>query len=157
MTTFLQFIHGIPDDGFHRWYASVMLNRLMFIYFVQRKGFMDGDAHYLRARLAQAEQNNGNYYRDFLRVLFFQGFAVREGARSAAVNRLLGRVPYLDGGLFAVHPVEERYGDAIEIENAAFARLFDFFEDYNWHLYERQLRNDNEINPVVLGYIFEKY
>ncbi|MFN3982119.1 MAG: Eco57I restriction-modification methylase domain-containing protein, partial [Caldilinea sp.] len=155
--TFLQFIHGIPDDGFHRWYASVMLNRLMFIYFVQRKGFMDGDPHYLRARLAQAEQNNGNYYRDFLRVLFFQGFAVRESARSAAVNRLLGRVPYLDGGLFAVHPVEERYGDAIEIENAAFARLFDFFDDYNWHLDERPLRHDNEINPDVLGYIFEKY
>ena len=32
-----------------------------------------------------------------------------------------------------------------------------FFEDYQWHLDERPLRNDNEINPDVLGYIFEKY
>ncbi|HHY58353.1 MAG TPA: SAM-dependent methyltransferase [Chloroflexi bacterium] len=156
-TTFLAFIHGIPDDGFQRWYASVMLNRLMFIYFVQRKGFMNGDRHYLGTRLAEAERAGRNYYRDFLRVLFFQGFAVRETERSAEINRRLGNVPYLNGGLFAVHAVEEAYGDSIEIENAAFARLFAFFDDYNWHLDERPLRNDNEINPDVLGYIFEKY
>ena len=35
--------------------------------------------------------------------------------------------------------------------------LFNFFEKYQWHLDERPLRNDNEINPDVLGYIFEKY
>jgi hypothetical protein len=155
--TFLTFIHGIPDDGFHRWYASVMLNRLMFIYFVQRKGFMAGDLNYLGMRLTEAEQAGRNYYRDFLRVLFFQGFAVREQQRSAEINQRLGSVPYLNGGLFAMHTVEETYGDSIEIENAAFARLFAFFGDYNWHLDERPLRNDKEINPDVLGYIFEKY
>ena len=37
------------------------------------------------------------------------------------------------------------------------SRLFDFFDDYQWHLDERPLRADNEINPDVLGYIFEKY
>ena len=35
--------------------------------------------------------------------------------------------------------------------------LFDFFDKYQWHLDERPLRIDNEINPDVLGYIFEKY
>ena len=34
---------------------------------------------------------------------------------------------------------------------------FTFFERYQWHLDDRPLRNDNEINPDVLGYIFEKY
>jgi len=94
---------------------------------------------------------------DFLRVLFFQGFAVREDARTLAVQRLLGSVPYLNGGLFAVHPVEEQYGAAIQIPNAAFRQLYAFFDEYNWHLDERPLRDDNEINPDVLGYIFEKY
>ncbi len=153
----LKFITGIPDAELQRWYASVMINRIMFIYFVQRKGFLAGDADYLATRLAAMEQSGGDYYRDFLRVLFFQGFAIREAERTPAVNRLLGKVPYLNGGLFAVHPVEEQYGAAIQIPNAAFRQLYAFFDEYNWHLDERPLRSDNEINPDVLGYIFEKY
>ena len=34
---------------------------------------------------------------------------------------------------------------------------FDYFDRYQWHLDERPLRKDNEINPDVLGYIFEKF
>lgn len=149
---FLAFIEGIPDAGLQQWYASVMLNRLMFIYFVQRKGFLDGDSHYLRNRLARTD---GNFYRDFLCPLFFEGFATKQ--HSPAIRRLLGDVPYLNGGLFMPHQIEEQYGAAIEIANDAFERLFDFFDEYHWHLDDRTLKNDNEINPDVLGYIFEKY
>ncbi len=39
---FLKFIKGIPVDADREWYASLMLNRLMFIYFIQEKGFLDG-------------------------------------------------------------------------------------------------------------------
>ena len=45
----------------------------------------------------------------------------------------------------------------ISIPDAAFERVFDFFDGYRWHLDERPYREDNEINPDVLGYIFEKY
>ena len=38
-TQFLTLIQGIGDDRDRRWYASVLLNRLMFIYFLQRKFF----------------------------------------------------------------------------------------------------------------------
>src|SRR5690606_28287306 len=55
------------------------------------------------------------------------------------------------------HQIEEIYGEALQIENEAFEKLFDFFDEYHWHLDERPLHNDNEINPDVLGYIFEKY
>ena len=155
---FLKFLRGIPDEAAQRWYASVMINRLMFIYFIQKKGFLDGDPNYLRTRLAISQANGTDrYYTGFLRPLFFQGFARREEARSPEINQLLGRVPYLDGGLFQEHPVERTYGAAIQIADAAFARLFDFFDAYHWHLDERPLRADNEINPDVLGYIFEKY
>jgi len=37
---FLKFTKGIPDGKLERWYVSVMLNRLMFIYFIQKKGFL---------------------------------------------------------------------------------------------------------------------
>ena len=37
---------GHEDD--REWYTSLMLNRLMFVYFVQKKGFLDNDPDYLR-------------------------------------------------------------------------------------------------------------
>ena len=45
----------------------------------------------------------------------------------------------------------------LDIPDAAFERLFAFFDEWDWHLDTRPLRNDREINPDVLGYIFEKY
>ena len=65
-------------------------------------------------------------------------------------------MPYLNGGLFDVHELE-RANPEIEIPDEAFERLFDFFDAYQWHLDDRPLRADNEVNPDVLGYIFEKY
>ena len=48
---FLDFISGITEVADKEWYASLMLNRLMFIYFMQRKGFLNGERDYLRDRL----------------------------------------------------------------------------------------------------------
>jgi len=155
---FLKFIDGIPDDELHRWYASVMLNRLMFIYFIQKKGFLDNDDEYLKKKLLQCkEHGKDTFYNKFLCPLFFEGFAKRKNERSAAVNKLLGNIPYLNGGLFLKHQIEELHGKHIEISDKAFEKLFDFLDQYQWHLDERPLRKDNEINPDVLGYIFEKY
>lgn len=155
---FLKFLKGIPDEEMQRWYVSVMLNRLMFIYFIQKKGFLDGNPNYLRDKLAESKKRGRDrFYRDFLCPLFFEGFAKKEGERSAAINKLLGKVPYLNGGLFLRHQIEERHGDTIQIGDGAFEKLFAFFEQYTWHLDERPLKKDDEINPDVLGYIFEKY
>jgi hypothetical protein len=157
---FLKFIDGIPNQGDHEWYASVMLNRLMFVYFVQRKGFLDGDTDYLRNRLKSLkEKNKGDkfysFYRYFLVKLFHQGLGGK--ARKPELEKLIGRVPYLNGGIFDVHQLENDYGDAIQIPDKAFEAIFDYFDRYQWHLDERPLRADNEINPDVLGHIFEKY
>ncbi len=155
---FLNFLEGIPDQEMERWYASVMLNRLMFIYFIQKKHFLNDDTDYLRTKLTGSQVNgNDQYYTDFLCPLFFEGFAKPETERSREIHRLLGKVPYLNGGIFQRHQLEELYGERIQIADVAFEKLFNFFEDYQWHLDERPLRNDNEINPDVLGYIFEKY
>jgi len=155
---FMRFLKGIPDEEMQRWYVSVMLNRLMFIYFIQKKSFLDSDTNYLRNRLRQTqERGKDRFYSGFLCPLFFEGFAKRESERSPATNQLLGKVPYLNGGLFLRHQIEELHGKNIQIADAAFEKLFAFFEQYHWHLDERPLRADNEINPDVLGYIFEKY
>ncbi len=159
---FLNFIAGITEVADREWYASVMLNRLMFVYFIQRKGFLDGDHDYLRNRLARMRAEHGrdrfySFYRYFLLRLFHEGLGGRK--RSVELEKLVGRIPYLNGGLFDIHVLEgpDRYGKTIEIPDAAFERIFDYFDQYQWHLDERPLRADNEINPDVLGYIFEKY
>ena len=159
---FLKFVSGITDRADQEWYASVMLNRLMFVYFIQRKGFLDGDRDYLHNRLSQMRAEYGkdkfySFYRYFLLRLFHEALGGKE--RSEDLERLVGHIPYLNGGLFDVHELEksDRYGTGIQIPDQAFERLFDYFDQYQWHLDERPLRADNEINPDVLGYIFEKY
>jgi hypothetical protein len=161
---FFKFIDGIGEVADREWYASAMLNRLMFVYFIQRKGFLDGDSNYLRNRLDRCQKEQGKdkfytFYRYFLLRLFHEGFGKRRQDRAPDLEKLLGNIPYLNGGLFDVHELEkpERYGKDIQIPDKAFERIFDYFDQYQWHLDERPLRQDNEINPDVLGYIFEKY
>lgn len=155
---FLGFIEGVEDVAGREWYASVMLNRLMFVYFIQKKKFLAGDGNYLRTNLAKSKALGADrFYRDFLRSLFFEGFAKPERERSERAKQQLGEVPYLNGGIFQRHPIEQEHGEKIQIPDKAFERLFRFFEQYQWHLEDRPLRRVNEINPDVLGYIFEKY
>ena len=157
---FLALIRGIRDERQRRWYASVLLNRLMFIYFLQKKppGFLDGgNQNYLRDKLADSKKRGKDqFYSEFLQALFFEGFAKPEEKRSAAAKKLLGKIKYLNGGLFLPHQIEQQ-NPKISIPDRAFENLFDLFERYSWHLDDTPGGKDDEISPDVLGYIFEKY
>lgn len=158
-TSFLAFIKGINEKVNKEWYASLMLNRLMFCYFIQKKGFLDNNKNYLREKLKACQVKKGknkfySFYRDFLLVLFHQG--LNEARQSEEVKTEIGRIPYLNGGLFDEHELEKMYA-SIDIEDSAFERIFDFFDQYEWHLDTRILASGKDINPDVIGYIFEKY
>ena len=158
--TFLGSINNLEKEFDCSWYASVMLNRLMFIYFLQRKGFLAGDRDYLANRLALCQQKFGNdefysFYRYFLLRLFHEGLG-QEHENNPELEALLGKVPYLNGGLFQKHQLEEKYLD-IQIPDLAFEKVFEFLGKWDWCLDDRPLKKGNEINPDVLGYIFEKY
>lgn len=158
---FADFIKGLSSLADKTWYASLMLNRLMFVYFIQKKGFLDGSETYLGDRLAQVQAAAGkgkfhSFYRQFLRRLFHEGLGQAKGERNAELTRLIGDVPYLNGGLFSLHELEET-NPGIDVPDEAFERLFAFFDAWDWHLDDRPLSTGNEINPDVLGYIFEKY
>ncbi|BAU10277.1 hypothetical protein LEP3755_07600 [Leptolyngbya sp. NIES-3755] len=150
---FLSFINGMRSQLDHEWYASLMLNRLMFVYFIQKKGFLNGDTDYLRHRLEECQaQYQGkdqfySFYRYFLLKLFHDGLGSPK--RDNELETLLGRVPYLNGGLFEVHELEKEY-PKLQIPDEAFERIFSFFDEYQWHLDDRPLKNDREINPDVL-------
>jgi hypothetical protein len=155
---FLDLIHGIADERDRRWYASVLLNRLMFIYFLQKKGFIDNnDQDYLQHKL-EAMQRTGRdrFYSGFLKLLFFEGFAKTEDQRSKAARALLGKIKYLNGGLFLPHKIEIENPN-IAIPDKAFENILALFRRYSWNLNDVPGEDDDEINPDVLGYIFEKY
>ena len=158
-TAFLKFIEGIEDKVNKDWYASLMLNRLMFIYFIQKKGFLDNNPNYLSDKLKDVQKRKGkdkffSFYRNFLLVLFHEGLGSPE--RSEKLLKEIGKVPYLNGGLFDVHQIEKDY-KKIEIEDKAFDKIFKFFDEYNWHLDTKITATGKDINPDVIGYIFEKY
>lgn len=158
-TALLGFIKGITANVDKEWYASIMLNRLMFCYFMQKRGFLNQDKHYLRNKLHESKERLGkgrfySFYRSFLLTLFQKGFGTYD--HTLEVVAMIGKIPYLNGGLFDLHEIERQYPD-IDISDEAFEHIFDLFDRYEWHLDTRECASGNEISPDVLGYIFEKY
>ena len=155
---FVELIEGIKDARKRKWYASVLLNRLMFIYFLQEKFFLDnGNKEYLLQKLSESKKRGRDlYYKEFLKTLFFEGFAKPEEERSEKARKLLGHIKYLNGGLFIPHSIEMDY-PKIDVPDRAFENLFELFRRYSWNLNDTPGGQDDEINPDVLGYIFEKY
>lgn len=157
---FESFIDGIPSDDDRRWYASIMLDRLMFCYFIQKKGFLDANKNYLQDKLKQVRAQEGEnefyaFYRDFLCHLFRDGLNTPHHDTNEFLNKF-GRIPYLNGGMFDVHSLETKYND-IQIKDDAFEHLFNFFDQWEWHLDTRMSSSGRDINPDVLGYIFERF
>ena len=163
---FADFISGIDDqipateNRNKQWYTSVMLNRLMFCYFIQKKGFLDGNFDYLQEKLGWVQRERGEnrffktFYRGFLFELFHGG--LNSPKHSDEFENVYGRIPYLNGGMFEEHQLEREYKD-IDISDDAFVGLFKFFDKWRWHLDTRITASGKDINPDVLGYIFEQY
>lgn len=159
--SFKKYIKGISGEKNIDWYASVMLNRLMFCYFVQKKGFLNFDTNYLRNKLEWVKEQQGadkffgTFYKGFLCALFHDGLNDPKHD-TPEFPRKYGRIPYLNGGMFDDHQLEREYKD-IDISDEAFESLFAFFDKWNWHLDTRLTASGKDINPDVLGYIFEQY
>lgn len=163
---FADFITGIDDhlptkdNRQKQWYTSVMLNRLMFCYFIQKKGFLDQDTDYLANKLRWVREEQGadrfyqSFYRGFLLRLFHGG--LNQPTHGDDFEDRYGRIPYLNGGMFDLHQIERQYPD-IDISDQAFESLFHFFDQWQWHLDTRITATGRDINPDVLGYIFEQY
>lgn len=163
LTGFQEFIKGISGQVDQQQYAALMLNRLMFIYFIQSKGFLNRDPRYLQNCLERHQRSAGSdsfyhsFYRHFLMALFHRGLGKPEALRDRKVRELIGSVPYLNGGLFDTHKLEQQYHEDMDIDDKAFENLFKFFDQYRWHLDDSDTASGKDINPDVIGYIFEKY
>lgn len=166
-------ITGIDDEKDKSWYASVMMNRIMFIYFLQKHKVIQGNTNFLLDKFETIKKTDKDYYRDFLLPLFFYGFAKRDEAEQKILfTKEYGPIRYLNGGLFYPHHLEKKYTSEnivvtpvqektlqtfINIDNKSIKEVLEFLNEYTWYLDNRPMQDDKDINPDVLGYIFEKY
>lgn len=161
LLTFLDGVEGRVKDE----YASLLLTRLMFLYFMQSKRFLVGDTGYLRTAFEDKTRRfdgKSDYYSGFLCPLFFEMLSkkpddrcLNDTPRFREAKRVFGDLIYLNGGLFA--PRDFELTDKIGVRDEFFDGLFEFFDSWNWVLDDRPTRDGREINPDVLGYVFEKF
>ncbi|HEX3466503.1 MAG TPA: DNA methyltransferase, partial [Candidatus Elarobacter sp.] len=152
-------VSGLDDDASRERYASLLLDRLMFVFFVQAKGFLDGDPSYMQTKLAASRSEGPDrYFRRYLLPLFSDGLGALRDARSPEVTERIGDVPFLGARLFEPLPVERDHPE-LAVSDAAFAALYAFLGSYRWRLDERQLDDpgtEGEITPAVLGAVLER-
>lgn len=130
--------------------ALVQLTRVLFLYFVQAKGWLDGRPDFLRSALDDGLARRRRLHRDLFRPLFF-GTLNRE-CHSRGRSRAFGRIPFLNGGLFEPHPLEQRW--AADVPDHAWRDAFDqVFERFRFTVHEGV--ETGQIAPDMLGRVFE--
>jgi hypothetical protein len=157
-TDLVQEVAGIPDDrgDAKQRYVQVVLDRMIFLYFIQEKRLLDRDIDYLHEKHEDVVNEGGDVYEEFYHPLFFEMLA--EGKQDPD----FGSLPYLNGGLFSKNPVEEEFEDArlggsSERTNELFGDILDFLSDWNWNVDERlDIVDPKNLSPAVLGHIFEQ-
>ena len=161
---YVKFLKHINDDTKeNRDYVKKLLGRLVFLQFLQKKGWMGvpanqqewngGDKFYLN-HLIEHYEGNDRLLSDVLEPLFFN--TLNERRINDLADSRLGeniKIPYLNGGLFDKDNLDKK---DIDFPYDYFKELMDFFAMYNFTIDEND-PEDSEIgiDPEMLGHIFE--
>lgn len=159
MQEFAQF----PDaEKAVRDYVKKLMGRLVFIQFLQKKGWMgcsageswsDGDKEFVQNLFAKTPHKN-TFVDDVLEPLFNDINTKRFGDIASSPNVGVGiKIPYLNGGLFEKDDYDKT---RFPLSSEFMKKLLDFFASYNFTIDEND-PDDAEIgvDPEMLGRIFE--
>jgi Eco57I restriction-modification methylase len=134
--------------------ALTALTRVLFLYFVQAKGWLDGDRRYLIHRFDDSISARRQFHRQVFDPLCFGALNHPLSERSGAA-RALGRLPFLNGGLFEPTALERRHGPA-RWTNVDWRDAFDeLFERFHFSAHEAEDRGSDRVAPDMLGRVFE--
>ena len=155
-------------------YVKKMMGRIVFLHFLQKKGWLNGNLAFLRD-LFFFSPHQGDFLEQVLEPLFFGIFNTepqnREkvflendwdlsllkewngGSTNALTHSHNYALPYLNGGLFERDAVDEQN---ITLPASLFEDLFTFMASYNFTVDEND-PDDAEVgvDPEMLGKIFE--
>ena len=132
--------------------ALTALTRVLFLYFVQSKGWLNGDPRYVPHLFDRAQTTRRHFHRSFLHALCF-GALNRPTNQRGAAARALGRLPFLNGGLFEPTALERRHGPALWSNSDWRAAFDDLFERF--HFSAREEDSGELVAPDMLGRVFE--
>ena len=149
------------DNQWAHDYALQFLNRCMFLYFIQRKGWLDDDADFLRTfweSYQTTDQPVGSFVDRWLNVLFFEAFNNRfhGGHRHFpdTIRKALASAPYLNGGLFTENDLDSQHD--FQISDSRFKDIFNFLESYNFTIAEDSpLDQEVAVDPEMIGKVYE--
>ena len=142
-------------------FTQTLFNRLMFVYFLSRKGWLkfDGNTDYLKALWNNYDPNSstGNFYLTRLRTLFFKGLNNPDAGNLPEEEKaLIGEVPFLNGGLFEETDLDKRQNTGIPDETIRHI-LTDLFDRFNFTLMESTPYDvEVAVDPEMLGKVFEE-
>ena len=143
----------VPRDD-ARSAALLLTSRLLFLQFLEAKGWMDGDRLFLSNRFDACMGSGGACHRRVLQPLFF-GTLNTPMPRRAPAARALGRIPFLNGGLFARSALERRVRWLVPDDEIG--ALFDqLFARYRFVAREDSATwSEASVDPEMLGRAFE--
>ena len=136
-------------------FTQRLFGRLMFLYFLQKKGALNGDRQFIKSWYEKTVRDEENFYRSVLEPLFFETL---NQLRPEAHSRF-GQIPYLNGGLFA--PDEDDQVGLVVLADALFDTrhregLLYFLENHNFTIEEdTPLEVEVALDPEMLGKVFE--
>ncbi|WP_157807528.1 Eco57I restriction-modification methylase domain-containing protein [Hymenobacter chitinivorans] len=157
------------EEKLMRDYTKRLLGRLVFLHFLQKKGWMGcppatgeaapwegGDPEFLLNLFRQFSQNTPErFHSQCLTELFFNTLNQPRPDNRFFVPGMVApcRVPYLNGGLF---DEDTPNGRSIDFPDTLFESVLLFFGRYNFTIEEnRPDDHDVGIDPEMLGHIFE--
>jgi hypothetical protein len=134
--------------------ALLLLSRVLFVYLIQRKGWLDGDHRFVRERLAACVRRGRPFHETILAPLFFDCLNTPPSRRTAGA-RSLGRIPYLNGGLFEPSAFERR-NERAWLSNEDWRDVLDStFEPFSLSVSEAD-EEGAHVDPEMLGKVFEQ-
>ena len=149
------------DNQWAHDYALQFLNRCMFLYFIQRKGWLGDDTDFLKTfweSYQTTDQPVDSFVDRWLNVLFFEAFNNRfhGGHRHFpdTIRKALASAPYLNGGLFTENDLDSQHD--FQISDSRFKSIFNFLESYNFTIAEDSpLDQEVAVDPEMIGKVYE--
>lgn len=147
-------IAGSAPPTVRRALALLHSSRLLFLAFLELRGWLDNDREFLRRQFAMRAGGAGAHRR-MLEPLWFGTLNTPLRARAPAA-RAFGRVPFLNGGLFTRTPLEREWRGLRIGDDALEGLIGGLFTRYR--LTAREAPGDWQdaaVDPEMLGRAFE--
>ena len=141
------------QDEESKLFASRLMGRLIFIWFLRKMGLISNEVDYFGAE----QDDQGAYYRARLERLFFRTLnrpiAERDDEGSGVMDLM---TPYLNGGLFSPRSDDWTGDETLTFPPSFFPRVFEHFDNFNFTTDESTPEYEQvAIDPEMLGRVFE--